>query len=931
MIPRDPPVPAARETGIEDLVPLRDQAYLLARRILRDAADAEDAVQQAFLLALRAESRPPPGEGRCRWFFVIVANAARQHHLRRRTRRRQEVQGLKELPVPTPLRLEADPALAAAVASAMERLGDRDRAALAARFELGLSYEAAAAVLDMPQARVRLHVSRGLERLRRLLKRHGLTMDAAGVSGVLGAAALPPMSPAGQAAIAAIVQGRPPAMPLLPPAHPPRLAPGVVVAALAAGLAVALAAFLRPTPAPLPPIPRTDPAPAPVPPPAASPAALAAMVVSLEERAETLRSRAADLGLRVGVRAGTALWHPFPLSATLPLTIAAEPAQRVGSLLGEPQVADAALIVWGHLPEATLRTLADQAHAADPARRAAAIETLADAGDPRGYATVVLAMQDPAPEVRDIALDGMRRCGPALRVSVPVGAVIGAVAPLVLAPPPGWRAAAVADVLAMAGPEAEGVRRQFARAVPALAPRLAFAACLASVREGPALLAQLDTWTEVQITRALGAGAPPTAADAALLERWLQAAIGAIGIPPAWTYEEPARARIAGEGLDLPQPDRWAMAIGLAMRAGDQHLSAALLRCAERAAAELGARTPTPAALQEPALDLQPLMPTQLLALRTALALGYARAPAGVATLVRLVADHSQPDVARVALWALSEVRNTDASSAIAGALADPLLRIPAAQALADAANPTGLALLTAAVRAGNPAAHAAARRLEWLPRRWTAWRCGASPAPTHLAAVAALTGALAGDPDAALLPQLATTPQDLPVAVLAHLALLGMLAPLPAPERLGLLAQLDRQPGAWGQVGRTMPRTPADAGAWRYRWSNGRTCAIAIMPTPGVVQEARVVEREPDGRLIVRYLAAAARDAQGTLEIAAMHALLSGPRAGDWAPESMAVPRQGRMELVDDGGSRQTAEPVLDPTATSPAPGPAHPASGGF
>ncbi len=64
--------------SIDDLVAHREGAYLLAVRMLGNAADAEDALQQAYLQALAFQGARPRGDDAKRWFLAVVANAARR-------------------------------------------------------------------------------------------------------------------------------------------------------------------------------------------------------------------------------------------------------------------------------------------------------------------------------------------------------------------------------------------------------------------------------------------------------------------------------------------------------------------------------------------------------------------------------------------------------------------------------------------------------------------------------------------------------------------------------------------------------------------------------------------------------------------------------------------------------------------------------------
>ena len=68
------------------VLPHLDQAYTLARHLLRDEHDAQDAVQDASLRALRHFDGFRGGDARA-WFLAIVRNCCLTSHRRHRTDR----------------------------------------------------------------------------------------------------------------------------------------------------------------------------------------------------------------------------------------------------------------------------------------------------------------------------------------------------------------------------------------------------------------------------------------------------------------------------------------------------------------------------------------------------------------------------------------------------------------------------------------------------------------------------------------------------------------------------------------------------------------------------------------------------------------------------------------------------------------------------
>ncbi len=141
-------------------------AYLLGG----SAADAEEAVQDAFVKAYRALGRFRRGAPLRPWLLRIVANEAKN---RRRAAGRREALALRAAAEARPG--DAVPSPEAALLSgeererllaAVDRLPDDQRDAIACRYFLELSEEETSAALGIRRGTVKSRLSRGLERLR---------------------------------------------------------------------------------------------------------------------------------------------------------------------------------------------------------------------------------------------------------------------------------------------------------------------------------------------------------------------------------------------------------------------------------------------------------------------------------------------------------------------------------------------------------------------------------------------------------------------------------------------------------------------------------------------------------------------------------------------------------------------------------------------
>jgi RNA polymerase sigma factor (sigma-70 family) len=148
-------------------------AFRTAYLLTGSAADAEDAVQDAFVKAYRALGRFRPGAPFRPWLLAIVANEARN---RRRSAGRRERLALRaaEDPlsggaVPSPEAALLDAERRDELLAAVNGLRDDDRLVLACRYFLGLSEEETAAALGWRRGTVKSRTSRALDRLRERL------------------------------------------------------------------------------------------------------------------------------------------------------------------------------------------------------------------------------------------------------------------------------------------------------------------------------------------------------------------------------------------------------------------------------------------------------------------------------------------------------------------------------------------------------------------------------------------------------------------------------------------------------------------------------------------------------------------------------------------------------------------------------------------
>lgn len=150
----------------------QDVAFRTAFVIVRDASDAEDAAQSAFIKAWLAMGRFRTGSLFRPWLLQIVANEARNLGIARSRRlNRQEPDSEEAMQSVADSRPDPD-LLASASEDArwlldhLAHLRDDDRLVIACRYLLDLSETETASVLDCPRGTVKSRLSRALGRLR---------------------------------------------------------------------------------------------------------------------------------------------------------------------------------------------------------------------------------------------------------------------------------------------------------------------------------------------------------------------------------------------------------------------------------------------------------------------------------------------------------------------------------------------------------------------------------------------------------------------------------------------------------------------------------------------------------------------------------------------------------------------------------------------
>jgi RNA polymerase sigma-70 factor (ECF subfamily) len=136
----------------------------LALRVLRDASDAEDIVQEGFVQAWRQAARFDPARGTPEAWLCTMTRSRALDRLRRRTARREEPGEQAPPAVATPRNEEA-----LAVRKALDGLSDVQRRALELAYYEGLTQTEIAAKLGEPLGTVKTRIRTAMLRLREAL------------------------------------------------------------------------------------------------------------------------------------------------------------------------------------------------------------------------------------------------------------------------------------------------------------------------------------------------------------------------------------------------------------------------------------------------------------------------------------------------------------------------------------------------------------------------------------------------------------------------------------------------------------------------------------------------------------------------------------------------------------------------------------------
>lgn len=148
----------------------RARALAIARRILHDADEAEDVVQEVFLRLYVTPARFDGKAAYSTWLFRVMVNSS--INSLRANRRRARLRSEGDAPL-TPEQLAGGRELKRRFHEALQTVGERHQQVLWLREVRGLSYPEIARLLGIPEGTVKSALNRGRQRVMEVLRLRG--------------------------------------------------------------------------------------------------------------------------------------------------------------------------------------------------------------------------------------------------------------------------------------------------------------------------------------------------------------------------------------------------------------------------------------------------------------------------------------------------------------------------------------------------------------------------------------------------------------------------------------------------------------------------------------------------------------------------------------------------------------------------------------
>jgi RNA polymerase sigma factor (sigma-70 family) len=185
--------------------------YAAARRRVGSADLAEDVTQAVFMILAAKAPAIRQGTPLPLWLYSVTRYTCANAMKMKKRRQRHERQAAAERPTTaedTSSAAEENEILLPMLDTAIDRLGDRDRAAVLLRFFKGLSYEQVGASLGSSAHAAEVRVSRAVEKLRRLFAAKGAPAPVGVVTATLAARAADAAPPAVAGSVTSAALGK---------------------------------------------------------------------------------------------------------------------------------------------------------------------------------------------------------------------------------------------------------------------------------------------------------------------------------------------------------------------------------------------------------------------------------------------------------------------------------------------------------------------------------------------------------------------------------------------------------------------------------------------------------------------------------------------------------------------------------------------------
>jgi len=153
---------------------LERPVYGLCRLMLRDAHEAADATQEAFLRAFKHLERYDPSRRFSPWLMTIASRICHDMREKKRPNPSADAPAEKVARAPDPAAILSTREDVRRVRAAIERLPGRERDAIALFVEKGLGASEVAEILDVTTSHLGVILFRAKARLRQILAEKGL-------------------------------------------------------------------------------------------------------------------------------------------------------------------------------------------------------------------------------------------------------------------------------------------------------------------------------------------------------------------------------------------------------------------------------------------------------------------------------------------------------------------------------------------------------------------------------------------------------------------------------------------------------------------------------------------------------------------------------------------------------------------------------------